>query len=64
MNTRKRRRSEAFGDDQTQSPEAAAPPILEGVHNDQERLKKEREIWEAFREEHFEGAPADDVHNA
>jgi hypothetical protein len=54
--TRKRRRSQAFPDDpQNQHIDAA-----EHIDNDTEtvaiaNLEKEAEIWDAFREEHYEG---------
>lgn len=49
MSPRKRRKSQAF-------PEADNEDATFVVAEEQQdRLEKEREIWDAFREEHFEG---------
>lgn len=49
MSPRKRRKSQAF-------PEADNEDATSVVAEEQQdHLEKEREIWDAFREEHFEG---------
>jgi hypothetical protein len=62
--SRKRRRSQAFPAEEEEEEEEA---IIQDAKDTQqkgetseengEELKKEDEIWDAFREEHFEGGP-------
>jgi hypothetical protein len=67
LRPRKRRRSQAFPDEDDDNDVVVAtgengndsfgPGESDGkLNNDQ--LEKEREVWDAFREEHFEGIKA------
>lgn len=52
--TRKRRRSQAFPDDEDGAVlEDGAAKYVESTGQD--RLDKEREVWDAFKDEHVEG---------
>lgn len=68
--TRKRRRSEAFQYEEEQQPEEQveaedkseadaqdddASSVVEKGDAPDERAKKEREVWDSFREEQYEG---------
>jgi hypothetical protein len=68
--SRKRRRSEAFpadeeveGEATIQTPKGTQQSSENGEESgkaNSEELRKEVEIWDAFREEHFEGEPSND----
>lgn len=60
--SRKRRRSQAFPDEEgveevavTQDEKEAQQGELEDGEATTEEVRKEIEIWDAFREEHYEG---------
>jgi hypothetical protein len=51
MSPRKRRRSQAF----PETDNVVGSPVDADEHPDfTDRSEKEREVWDAFREEHFE----------
>ncbi|KAJ6547230.1 hypothetical protein B0H19DRAFT_1164614 [Mycena capillaripes] len=53
--SRKRRRSQAFPEEDTEEPsvsDGTAPKYVESTGQD--RLDKEREVWDAFKDEHVE----------
>lgn len=55
--SRKRRRSQAFPEEETEDPSVSdgdAPKYVESTGQD--RLDKEREVWDAFKDEHVEGS--------
>lgn len=53
--SRKRRRSQAFPEgDEPVVGEDEAPKYVESTGQD--RLDKEREVWDAFKDEHVEGS--------
>lgn len=51
--SRKRRRSQAFPEEEEVEADDAAPAYVESTGQD--RLDKEREVWDAFKDEHVEG---------
>ena len=64
--SRKRRRSQAFpAEEEEEQGEAITQDVKESSQeNDEatgEELGKEFEIWDAFREEHFEGLPFNSI---
>jgi len=58
MSPRKRKRSQAFEEhDETEDflPQNQDGQKIDSGERDQMQLDKERDVWDAFREEHFEG---------
>lgn len=51
MSPRKRRREQAFPDEDIDTP-----PIHSDDNSDKRRTEKEQEAWDAIREAHYEGS--------
>lgn len=54
--SRKRRRSQAFADPEEEEETEQAECDQTEEELESHRLEKEREVWDAVREEHFEGS--------
>lgn len=53
MSSRKRRRDQAFTDEDIEL--GPVPTEGETVSGEKQRTEKEQEVWDAIREAHFEG---------
>ena len=55
--SRKRRRSQVISADEQYNEKFAADAEINGEGHDSAEWAKERETWDAFKEEHHEGTP-------
>lgn len=53
MSSRKRRRDQAFADEDIEV--GAVATEVETISSEKQRAEKEQEVWDAIREAHFEG---------
>jgi len=53
MSSRKRRREQAFADEDIET--GSVPTEGETVSTEKQSAEKEQEVWDAIREAHFEG---------